>query len=62
VPTPTSFLAIYGSEALLKVLSDEGARAVYLLAISGATKPRYSISRRPSLTTNGRHLSQGSAW
>jgi serine/threonine protein kinase len=39
VPTPTSFPAIYGSEALLKVLSDEGEQSVYLLAIDGADRP-----------------------
>jgi serine/threonine-protein kinase len=36
---PSTFPAIYGSEALLKVLSDEGERSVYLLAINGANKP-----------------------
>jgi hypothetical protein len=36
---PTTFPAIYGTYALLKLLSDEGERSVYLLAISGMSKP-----------------------
>ena len=36
---PTTLPAIYGSDALLKILSDEGDRSVYLLAISGAPRP-----------------------
>jgi serine/threonine protein kinase len=36
---PTTFPAIFGSYALLKRLSDEGERSVYLVAINGATKP-----------------------
>jgi hypothetical protein len=36
---PTTFPAIYGTYALLKLLSDEGERSVYLLAISGVNKP-----------------------
>ena len=36
---PTSFPAVYGTYALLKLLSDEGERSVYLLAISGVSKP-----------------------
>jgi len=36
---PSTLPAIHGSDALLKLLSDEGERSVYLLAIDGATKP-----------------------
>jgi serine/threonine protein kinase len=36
---PPAFPAIHGSKALLKVLSDEGERSVYLLAINGANTP-----------------------
>jgi len=36
---PSTHPAIHGSDALLKLLSDEGVRSVYLLAIDGATKP-----------------------
>jgi eukaryotic-like serine/threonine-protein kinase len=40
VPSVPNILpAIHGSEALLKVLSDEGEQSVYLLAINGASKP-----------------------
>jgi len=35
----TSFPVLQGSEALLKPLSEEGERSVYLLAIDGADKP-----------------------
>ena len=36
---PNTFPASYGPYALLKLLSDEGERSVYLLAISGVVKP-----------------------
>jgi serine/threonine-protein kinase len=48
---PSTFPAIYGSEALLKVLSDEGERCVYLLAISGATKP-WVLKMIPAVATS----------
>jgi eukaryotic-like serine/threonine-protein kinase len=38
-PVPASLPAIYGSDAFLKVLSDEGELSVYLLAIDGAKAP-----------------------
>ena len=48
---PSTLPAIYGSEALLKVLSDEGERSVYLLAISGATKP-WVLKMVPTVATS----------
>jgi serine/threonine protein kinase len=62
VPSPSSFPAIYGSEALLKVLSDEGERSVYLLAINGATKPWVLKMVPAAETSDSESLSAETKW